>query len=121
DVHALGIRAVRADRHRVLRGRARLLAQPHVDRHLPALEAGAHLVRAAAGLLALDTAARVTPLAGAQAAADALPVLARRRRLQRGEIELSHRPGRGGEPFSAYRRVAGSPRARPYGRSSRAR
>ena len=80
DVDRTVLRPVRADRHRVLRVRAALLAEAHVDRHLAALEAGAHLVRARARLLALDPAARVAALARAQAAADALAVLARLRR-----------------------------------------
>src|SRR5947207_2210959 len=57
-----------ADRHRVLRRRPAQLADAHVDRHLPALEACAHLVRAGARLLALDTAAGELALAGAWAA-----------------------------------------------------
>ena len=46
DVDRLRRGAERPDRHRVLRRRAALLADAHVERHLPALEAGAHLVRA---------------------------------------------------------------------------
>jgi hypothetical protein len=37
-------RAVRPDGHRVLRVGATLLAETHVDRHLPAFEARAHVV-----------------------------------------------------------------------------
>src|SRR6266542_5284586 len=88
DVHGLRVRAERADRHRVLRGRAALLADAHVHGHLPAFEACAHLVRAGARLLALDPAARVAALAGAESASDALAILARLRRLQVREVEL---------------------------------
>jgi hypothetical protein len=89
------------DRHRVLRGRAALLADAHVKRHLAALEAGAHLGRPGTGLLALDPAPRVPALAGAEAASDALAVLARLRRLQVREVEVvgharTPRPARGG-------------------------
>src|SRR6185436_11766249 len=81
-------RAERADWHRVLGGRTALLAQAHVDRHLAALEAGAHLVRAGPGLLALDPPAGIAALAGALATADTLPVLAGLSGLDRGEGEL---------------------------------
>ena len=70
EVDRLAVGAERADRHRV-RGRvAAQLREPHVDRHLAALEAGRHLVRPGAGLLALEAAARVAALARAEAAAD---------------------------------------------------
>ena len=72
DVHRPDRRAEGADRHRVLRGRAALLAHAHVRRHLAALEPGAHVVRAGARLLALDPAAGVAALARAEAAADTL-------------------------------------------------
>src|SRR5262249_28380250 len=88
DVDRVDARAVWADGHRVPRVRAALLAEAHVDRHLPALEAGPHLVRPRAGLLALDAAAGVAALAPAQAAADALSVLARGGRLERIQAEL---------------------------------
>src|SRR4029453_3169869 len=71
------------DRQRVLRVLAALLAEAHVDRHLAALEPGPHLVRARASLLALDPAAGIAALARAQAAADALAVLALGGRLSR--------------------------------------
>src|SRR5262249_28631214 len=58
------------------------LAEPHLERHLAALEPGAHHVRARAGLLALDPAAGVPALAGAEPAPDALAVLPRLRGLQ---------------------------------------
>ena len=80
DVHRLGVGAERADRHRVLGRVAAQLRDAHRERHLAALEAGAHRVRARARLLALDPAAGVAALARAQAAADALAVLARLRR-----------------------------------------
>src|SRR6476661_4790323 len=60
------LRTERADRHRVLRRRPAQLPDAHVDRHLSTLEAGAHLVRAGARLLALDPAAGELPLAGAR-------------------------------------------------------
>src|SRR5262249_35060812 len=78
----------RADGQCVPRVLAALLAEAHVDRHLAALEPGPHLVRPRAGLLTLDPAARVATLARAQAAADALPVLARGGRLERVQAEL---------------------------------
>src|SRR5205085_3613946 len=87
DVHADGRRPERADRHRVLRRGAALLAEPHVDRHLAALEAGTHLGRARARLLALDPAARVAALAGAETAADALPVAPLGGRPEVGGVE----------------------------------
>ena len=88
DVHGLVVRPERADRHRV-RGRVPAeLSDPHVDRHLAAFEARRHLVRAGAGLLALDAAPGGPALAGAQAAADPLAGLARLRRLQVGEVQL---------------------------------
>src|SRR5207248_2652003 len=81
QVDGLRVRAERPDRHRV-RGRvAAQLRGAHVERHLAALEARAHGVRARARLLALDPAAGVAPLARAQAAADALAILARLRGL----------------------------------------
>ena len=43
DVDRLGVRAERLERHRLLLVRPAQLAHPHVDRHLPALEAGAVL------------------------------------------------------------------------------
>src|SRR6266511_5461884 len=73
DVDRVRLGAVRAHRHRVLRVRAALLPEAHVDGHLTALEPGAHLVRARTGLLALDPAARVPALARAQATAYPLP------------------------------------------------
>ena len=89
DVHRHGRGAERADRHRVLRRVAAQLADAHVDRHLAALEPGAHLVRARARLLALDPAAGVAALARAGPAADALAVLALLRRLEVREVQLS--------------------------------
>jgi hypothetical protein len=88
DVERLHLGSVRTDRHRVLGRRTALLAEAHVDRHLTALEARAHLVRARARLLALDPAAGVAALAGAHAAADALAALARGGRLERCEVQL---------------------------------
>ena len=88
EVDGLGGGAERPDRHRVGRRVAAQLREPHVDRHLAALEAGRHLVRAGARLLALDPAAGVAALAGAHAAADALAVLPRLRRLEAVEVEL---------------------------------
>src|SRR5207248_6372271 len=88
DVHELGVGAKRADRHCVLGRRPAQLANPHVDVRLAALEPGAHLVRARPRLLALDPAAGVAALAGAEAAPDALPVLTRLRRREAGEIQL---------------------------------
>ena len=88
EVHGLGGCPERPDRHRVGGRVAAQLRQAHVDRHLATLEAGRHLVRAGARLLALDPAAGVPPLAGAHAAADALAVLPRLRRLEAVEIEL---------------------------------
>src|SRR5829696_6530734 len=82
------VRAVRADGHRVLRIRAALLAEAHVDRHLAALEPWAHRVRAGARLLALDPAAGIAAIAGAHAAADALARLALLRRPEGREVEL---------------------------------
>src|SRR5207249_120622 len=81
------VRPVRADRHRVLGRGAPLLAEAHVDRHLAALEARAHLVRAGARLLPLEAATRVPTLAGAEAAADALAVAPRGGGLQRREVQ----------------------------------
>src|SRR5436305_8540340 len=88
DIHRHRRRAERTDRHRVLRGRAALLAEPHVDGHLAALEAGAHLRRAGAGLLALDPAPGIATFAGAEAAADALAIAARRGGLEVREVQL---------------------------------
>ena len=57
----------------------------------PPSKPAAHLVRAGAGLLALDPAARVAALARAEAAPDPLAVLARLgRRQSRMEVELVH-------------------------------
>jgi hypothetical protein len=56
DVDRLRDRAERTDRHRVGRGVAAQLGRAHVERHLAALEARAHGVRARARLLALDPA-----------------------------------------------------------------
>src|SRR5262249_2479194 len=102
DVDRLRVRAERADRHRVRRRVAAQLARAHVNRHLAALEAGAHVVRARTRLLALDAAARITALAGAEAAADALAVLARLGRLEVRKVELLGR----------HRYVASSTRTR---------
>src|SRR5689334_17610546 len=52
EVHRLRVRPERADRHRVRRGVAAQLRGAHVERHLAALEARAHRVRARARLLA---------------------------------------------------------------------
>src|SRR5207244_12555552 len=93
DVDGCSGRPEWPDRHRVLRRRAALFAQPHIDRHLAAFEPGAHLVGARAGLLALDAAAGVAALAGADATTDALPVFPALRGLQGGEVELGS-PGR---------------------------
>src|SRR5262245_16206269 len=87
DVDRLRVGAERADRHRVLRRGAALLAGSHVDGHLAALEAGAHLVRAGTRLLALDAAARIASLAGAETAAHALTRLAALRRLEVRQVE----------------------------------
>jgi hypothetical protein len=87
-VYVNRMRPERADRHCVLRRRAAQLADAHVDRHLAALEARAHLVRAGTGLLALDAATGVAPLAGAGAAANALAILPRLCRLEVGEVQL---------------------------------
>ena len=92
DVHGLRVGAERADRHRVPRRVAAQLGEAHRERHLAALEAGAHHVRAGARLLALDPAARVAALARADAAADPLAVLARLRRAQVGEVQLGRSP-----------------------------
>src|SRR4029453_14873189 len=75
QVHALREGAERADRHRVLRRVAALLRQAHVRRHLAALEAGAHLVRARARLLALEAPASGAALPRPQPAAHPLAVL----------------------------------------------
>jgi len=48
EVDGLGGCAERADRHRVLGGRAAQFAEPHVDLRLASLEARRHLVRARA-------------------------------------------------------------------------
>src|SRR5439155_23799054 len=88
DVDGLRVGAERADRHRVLRRGTAQLAEPHVDLGLSALEACRHLVRARARLLALDAAAGVAALAGAEATPDAFPVLPRLCRLEVGEIQL---------------------------------
>ena len=95
----------------------RALADAHVDRHLTALEPGAHLVRARARLLALDPAAGVAALAGAGPASDALAVLALLCRLDVREAQLlrhvrASRPSRGGSPSAACLRARGSRRAR---------
>src|SRR5205085_1624615 len=92
DVDGERARPVRADRHRVLRVLAAPLAEAHVDRHLAALETGAHLVGAGARLLPFDPARGIAALAGAQAAAHALSVLARVRGLERGEVQLLRHP-----------------------------
>ena len=89
EVHGLGVRAERADRHRVRRRVTAELGRAHVQRHLAALEAGPHGVRAGARLLALDPATGVATLARAHAAADALAILARLRGLQVREVELT--------------------------------
>src|SRR5712692_8707448 len=92
DVDRIRERAMGPRRHRVLRVRAALLAEAHVDRHLAALEAGAHLRRAGPRLLALDPAPGVAPLARAEAAADALAVAPLLGGLQVREVEI---PGHG--------------------------
>src|SRR5579871_6210980 len=124
EVDRLGRRAERADRHRVGGRVAAQLADAHEELRLAALEAGRHLVRARAGLLALDTATGVAALARAEPSADALAVLARLRRRQIGEIQLllRHcRSSRDGGPCGACRRAPATPRARRCGRSCRAR
>src|SRR5262249_47853087 len=78
-----------ADRHRILRGRAPLLAHPHVRRHLPTLEAGSHRMGARARLLTLDSAPRVAALARTEAPADALPRLSRLGGLEVGEVQVT--------------------------------
>src|SRR5262249_55506883 len=88
EIDRLAVRPARADRHRVCRRVAAQLREPHVDRHLAALEPGRQRVRARPALLTLDAAPRIAALARAQAAADALAVLARLRRRQRMEVEL---------------------------------
>ena len=80
QVDRLAVRSERADRHRVGGRVAAQLGEPHVDRHLAALEPGRQLVRARPALLPLDPAAGVAALARAEAAADALALLARLRR-----------------------------------------
>src|SRR5439155_26687197 len=90
DVHGLSVRTERADRHFIFRRRAALLARAHVDGHLPALEAGTHLVRAGPRFLTLDTAAGIAAFARAETAADALALLAGLRRLQCREVELHY-------------------------------
>src|SRR5439155_19657895 len=120
--------AGRARGHGVVGRRAALLAHAHVDGHLAALEAGAHLVRARARLLSLEAPAGVASLARAEAPAHPLAILTWGSRLQRGEIEpVSHalrppcrrRHGRGGGRASAYRRAVATPRGWQHGRSSR--
>src|SRR5205807_445964 len=102
QVDGLRVGAERPDRHRVGRRRAAQLRDAHVERHLAALEARAHGVRARARLLALDPATGVAALAGAQAASDALAALALLGRLERMEVQLgshvttSPPPSRGG-------------------------
>src|SRR5262249_787901 len=88
QVDRLGGRAERADRHRVLRRRAAQLADPHVDVRLAALESRPHLVRARTRLPALAATPGIAALAGAQAAPDALAILARLRRRQVGQVQL---------------------------------
>src|SRR5439155_21354783 len=73
DVDGLRVGAERPERHRVLRRGTAQLAEPHVDLGLSALEACRHLVRARARLLALDAAAGVAALSGAEGPPDALP------------------------------------------------
>src|SRR5581483_8263034 len=103
DVHRLAVGAERPDRHRVLRRRAAQLRYAHEERHLPALERRARVVRAGARLLAFDPAAGVAPLARAVAAADALSRLAGLSGREIGEVErIRHRRrGPGGGPSSA--------------------
>src|SRR5262249_6007740 len=114
----------RSDRHRV-RGRvAAELSCAHVDRHLATLEPCRHRMRPGAGLLALDPAARVAPLARAEAPTDALAVLARLCRRQVGEAQLvahdltAPRRSRDGGPGATGPAAAESPCARRCGRSS---
>src|ERR671922_2707022 len=120
DVERVSKRPEGADRHGVLRVGASLFTGPHVSRHLSALETRAHLVGSRARLLALDSATRVAALPRAQATAEApaRPPLLGRLETGQGEIvghwmttSLARREP-GGEPFSAYRRAADSPRAR---------
>ena len=92
----------------------RSLPSAHVDRHLAALEAGGHLVRPGARLLALDPTPRVATLARAEASPDALAVLARLRGLQVREIQAlrhrfrpSPRRGRGGSTWRSIPRNCG--------------
>src|SRR5262249_52682141 len=88
EIDRLRIRAERADRHCVGRRVTAQLGRAHVERHLAALEAGAHRVRARARLLTLDPAAGVPALSRAEAAPDALAILARLRGLEVREVEL---------------------------------
>src|SRR3954470_18307330 len=76
QVDRLGVRAELLERHRLLHVRTAQLAHPHVNRHLAALEVHIALAaRARAG--ALVAATRGLAEAGALAAADPLPAVAR--------------------------------------------
>src|SRR5674476_325561 len=72
DRHRIGTE--RADRHALLHVRAAQLAEPHVERRLPALVARAHAA-AGAGVVALVPLARGFALAAALAATETLGVL----------------------------------------------
>src|SRR3954471_14160785 len=88
QVDRLALRAELLEGHRLLHVRAAQLAEPHVDRHLAALEVHLALAaRASAG--ALVAAAGGLAEAGALAAADALAAVARAGgRLQVVEADL---------------------------------
>src|SRR5262249_54168299 len=109
EVHRMGVRPERPDRHRVSRRRAAELADAHVDRHLPALETGAHLVRARARLLALDPARRVAALAGARPAAYALAILPRLGGLEVREVQLLFRHYAFSSTFTRWRTLRSMP------------
>src|SRR5437763_3405583 len=88
QVDRLGVRPELLERHRLLHVRPAQLAQPHVDRHLPALGAWPGLVAAARAGPLLPPARRL-PHARALAAAHALAAMARPRRgLQVVEPDL---------------------------------
>src|SRR5439155_19395569 len=88
EVDGLRGGAERADRHRVSGRIAAQLRRAHVQRHLAALETGAHRVRARTRLLTFDPATGVAPLARAQPPTHALAVLARLGGLEVGQVQL---------------------------------
>src|SRR5690349_19053742 len=100
--------------------RAAQLAEPHVQGHLAALEAGAHAVAARPRLLALLPAAGRLAVAGALAAADALALavaaLGGTQLVQPGRLcrSVSHRsppPSRARTRAGACPGARASPRA----------